>query len=193
MAIITLKSKVLDRMTPEEFAAFCLEQREQRIERTAQGEIIIMPPTYSKTGRNSLELAAQLTIWNKQTRLGETFDSSTGFTLPNGAVRSPDAAWIARERWEALTEAQKESFAPICPDFVIELRSSTDSLTELEEKMEEWITNGCQLGWLIDAKKQKATVFRANGSRETVTGWKGTLSGELVLPGFELQLKELKA
>jgi Uma2 family endonuclease len=194
MNAIALKSFIFDRMTNEEFVAFCLEQRDLKIERTAEGEIIIIPPTYSKTGRINLKIARQLANWSEATQLGEVFDSSTGFTLPNGAMRSPDASWIARERWEGLTDAQQNSFAPICPDFIIELKSESDTIRDLTKKMEQdWLGNGCRLGWLIDPHEEKVYVFRADGSRQTINGFDQVVSGEAVLPGFELQLKELKS
>ncbi len=194
MNAIALKSFIFDRMTNEEFVAFCLEQRELKIERTAEGEIILMPPTYSKTGKTNVEILLQLAFWNKKAKLGEVFDSSTGFTLPNGAMRSPDASWIANERWNALTPQQQNSFAPICPDFVIELKSESDTVGELTKKMEQdWLGNGCRLGWLIDPDEAKVYIFRADGSRDTIDGFDKEVSGEAVLSGFLLQLKELKS
>jgi len=193
MSAITLKSFVFDRMTEEEFVAFCLEQKELRIERTAAGQIILRPPTFSKTGRMNLKIAWQLGNWSAETKLWEAFDSSTGFTLPSGAMRSPDAAWIASERWNALTPQQQNSFAPICPDFVIELKSNSDTVRELIRKREvDWLGNGCRLGWLIDPDEERVYIFRADGSQSEVAGFQQTVSGEAVLPGFELQLADLK-
>ncbi|AOY80595.1 Uma2 family endonuclease [Moorena producens JHB] len=140
-------------MTPAQFSEFCLANRDLRIERTASGEVVIMPPVFSDTGNRNLKIAQQLANWADLDGTGETFDSSTGFTLPNGAIRSPDACWIKLESWNALTEEQKASFAPICPDFVIELRSASDTLSALQDKMQEYLDNGTSLGWLSDAAR----------------------------------------
>jgi len=131
-------------MATEQFYEFCAANPELRIERTAAGEVIVMPPAFSDTGSRNFEIAVELGIWARQDGTGRGFDSSAGFTLPNGATRSPDASWITLERWNALIEKQKASFAPICPNFVIELRSSSDTLSGLQDKMEEYIENGTQ-------------------------------------------------
>ena len=138
----------------------CLVNRDLRIERTASGEVIIMSPAFSDTGNRNFKIAVQLGNWAEEDGTGETFDSSAGFTLPNGATRSPDVSWIKLERWNALTEEQKASFAPICPDFVIELRSSSDTLKGLQKKMQEYIDNGVSLGLLIDRKNRKVYIYR---------------------------------
>lgn len=177
-------------MTDAEFYAFCLENAELRIERNANGKIIIMPPTTSETGRYNSRIHIEIGIWNKNAKLGETFDSSTGFKLPNGADRSPDTAWIAKERWDALPAEQKRRFAPIVPDFVLELRSDDQSLTELREKMAEYIACGCRLGWLVDPQNRRTYVYSANGDIQTV-GFDGALSGGEVMPGLEVRLKEV--
>jgi len=135
-------------LTDEQFELLCQENPELRLELTAQGELIIMPPTGSESGWRSGETFLSLGTWAKQDGTGLSFDSSTGFTLPNGAIRSPDASWIRRERWTALTKAQRVKFAPICPDFVVEVRSQADKLPDLLEKMQEYIDNGARLGWL---------------------------------------------
>jgi Uma2 family endonuclease len=135
-----------------EFYDFCQANRDLRIERTATGKVLIMPPAFSDTGNRNFNIATQLGIWAEQNGAGIGFDSSAGFTLPNGATRSPDASWIKLDRWNALKDAEKASFAPICPDFVIELRSSSDTLVGLQEKMQEYIDNGAVLGFLIDRK-----------------------------------------
>ncbi|MBI2876469.1 MAG: Uma2 family endonuclease, partial [Candidatus Tectomicrobia bacterium] len=147
-------------LSDEQFHRLCQNNRDLRIELTAQGELIIMPPTGSKTGWRNAKIIHRLTAWAEQDRSGLTFDSSTGFTLPNGAKRSPDAAWIRRERWEALTEEEQEGFAPICPDFVLELRSPADKLSMVQDKMHEYMENGAQLGWLIDPKERRVYVYR---------------------------------
>jgi Uma2 family endonuclease len=152
-------------MTHEEFYAFCLANRDLRIERTATGEIVIVPPAFSDTSNRNFNLAVQLGLWAEKDRTGLGFDSSTGFTLPNGATRSPDAAWIKLERWNQLTEREKASFAPICPDFVVELQSASDPLSGLQAKMQEYIDNidnGVLLGWLIDRKNRAVHVYRPN-------------------------------
>ncbi|MBC7919594.1 MAG: Uma2 family endonuclease [Ferruginibacter sp.] len=193
MTAIVLKSFVFDRMTDEEFVAFCLEQRELKVERTSEGEIILMSPTFSQTGETNGEVFFQLALWNKAEKSGRVFDSSTGFTLPNQAMRSPDAAWIANERWNALTPRQRNSFAPICPDFLVELKSQSDTVEDLIRKIRgEWLPNGCRLAWLIDPDEEEVYVFRADGSQDEISGFDGVVSGETVLPGFELDLKELR-
>ncbi len=174
-------------LTDEQFFKLCQKNRDYRFERTALGELIIMPPTGSDTGRRNVKITTQLEIWNSLNHLGEVFDSSTGFTLPNGAERSPDASWVKIERWNALTIKQQEGFAPICPDFVVELRSRTDSLKDLQNKMNEYIENGAKLGWLIDRKNKRVEIYRPNQEVEILEN-PVTLSGENVLPGFVLDL-----
>ena len=151
-----------------------------------------MPPTGINTSGKNFSIGGELYIWNKQTNAGKAFDSNGGFTLPNNAVRSPDAAWISWERYNQLSERDKEGFAPVCPDFVIELRSRTDRLKESKEKMEEWIANGCRLAWLIDPTEEKAYIYRPDREVEMVTSFDARLSGEEVLPNFELDLSILK-
>ena len=177
-------------MTDDEFYEFCLENAELRIERDPNGKIIIMPPTTSETGRRNSKIHIEIGIWNKMTKLGETFDSSTGFKLPNGAERSPDTAWISGERWEALPMTQKQKFTPIVPDFVLELRSNDQSLPELREKMDEYMACGCRLGWLIDPQNRRTYVYSENGDIQTVP-FEGILSGGEVMPGLELRLAEV--
>ncbi len=176
------------RFDDEFFFALCQANETLRLERDVSGNILFMPPTGTETGRYNLELAVELGIWNRQKQLGVTFDSSTGFTLPNSAVRSPDASWVAKERWDALTERERQGFAPICPDFVIEVRSKSDDLKELKAKMEEYRTNGTRLGWLIDRAGQQVFIYRENGSIEIKQGSSVTLSGEDVLPDFSISL-----
>ena len=174
-------------LTDEQYFQLCQNNRDYRFESTAEGELLIMPPTGSETGNRNFDIVVELGIWNKQTKLGKGFDSSTGFTLPNGAKRSPDASWVKIERWNALTPEQQESFAPICPDFVVELRSRTDSLKELQDKMQEYIDNGAILGWLIDRKNKQVEIYRPGKEVEILEN-PATLSGEDVLPGFVLDL-----
>ena len=180
----------IELMTVEQFSEFCLVNRDLRIERTASGEVIIMPPAFSDTGNRNFKIAVQLGNWAEQDGTGETFDSSAGFTLPNGAIRSPDASWIKLERWNALTEAQKASFAPICPDFVIELRSSSDTLKGLQSKIEEYIDNGVSLGLLIDRKNRKVYIYRPDRELEILDNPE-TVSGDPELPGFVLRMAKI--
>ncbi|MEH1774918.1 Uma2 family endonuclease [Nostoc sp.] len=184
----TLKLKI--DLTDEQFFQMCQKNRDYRFERTASGELLIMPPTGSDTGNRNFDIVVELGIWNKQTKLGKGFDSSSGFTLPNGGERSPDVSWVKIERWNALTPEQQEKFAPICPDFVVELRSRTDSLKELQEKMQEYIENGTQLGWLIDRKNKRVQIYRSGKDVEILDN-PASLSGENVLPGFVLDLQQI--
>jgi Uma2 family endonuclease len=177
-------------MTAEQFYEFCLANRDLRIERSASGEVIVMPPTFSDTGNRNFNLAMQLGIWAESDGTGLGFDSSTGFTLPNGAMRSPDASWIRRDRWEALTPTEQQSFAPICPDFVIELRSSSDPLRRWQDKMQEYIDNGALLGWLIDRKNRTVHVYRPNQSPEILNA-PDAVSGDPALSGFTLSLAKI--
>ncbi|NCQ85789.1 MAG: Uma2 family endonuclease [Microcystis aeruginosa W13-18] len=174
-------------LSDEQFYQLCCANDDWRLEQTAQGELIIMPPIGAISGNRESELNADLVIWNRQTQLGKVFSSSTIFTLPNGAKRSPDVAWIANERWYALPLEEQEKFARICPDFVIELRLRTDPLKYLQEKMQEYRENGVKLGWLIDPASQKVEIYRPNQSVEIIA-LPTTLSGEEILPGFTLEL-----
>jgi Uma2 family endonuclease len=174
----------------EQFVELALANRDLQLERTATGELIVMPPTGSETGNKNFDISGQIWLWNRQTKLGVAFDSSSGFHLPNGSARSPDAAWIRRERWDALTKEQQETFAPICPDFVLELRSKNDKMEPLRAKMREYLENGASLGWLIDRQNQKVEIYRQNRDVE-VLDRPLSLSGEDVLPGFVLDLTEV--
>ncbi|MBI3500544.1 MAG: Uma2 family endonuclease [Bacteroidetes bacterium] len=192
MEPIVLKHKKAVEMTDDEFAQFCAENRDLRIERNSNKNILIMSPTHSYTGKHNSEIIRQLSNWNHKHKSGYVFDSSTGFTLSNNAMRCPDAAWLKKERWDALSEKEKKSFAPLCPDFLIELKSDTDSLPELKNKMQEWLAQGCRLGWLIDIDAQKIYIYKPGTEVKTMSGFDGKLSGEEVLNGFELDLTELK-
>jgi Uma2 family endonuclease len=192
MEAIVLKRKYFEGMTDQEFFHFCQEYENLKIERDAQGNIIIMPPTGINTSGKNLSISGELYIWNKQAKAGKAFDSNGGFTLPNSAVRSPDVAWISWERYNRLSEKDKEGFAPVCPDFVIELRSRTDQLKEAKQKMEEWIANGCRLAWLIDPVEEKAYVYRPGREPQVIPTFDATLSGDDVLASFELDLRILK-
>jgi Uma2 family endonuclease len=181
---------VTQRVTPEQFEQLCSKYRKLRLELTSTGELIVMPPAGSQTGRRNANLTYQLAAWSRQDGTGICFDSNGGFTLPNGAIRSADAAWIEQEKWDSLTEQQKESFARICPDFVVELRSPSNDLTQLYLKMFEYLENGISLGWLIDPFKRQVYVYRPN--QETVVLENPeVVSGDPLLPGFKLDLTEL--
>lgn len=177
-------------LTDEQFELLCRENPELRLELTAQKELVIMPPTGSESGWRSGEVFFSLTAWAKQDRTGLSFDSSTGFTLPNGAIRSPDASWVKRERWDALTKDQRVKFAPLCPDFVVEVCSPTDKLFDLHEKMREYLDNGACLGWLIDPSEKRVHVYRPDHPVETLDD-PISVSGDPVLPGFVLTVHEL--
>lgn len=184
----TLKLKI--DLTDEQFFQLCQHNHDLRFERTASGELLIMSPTGGETSNRNFEIVVQLGIWNKKNNLGKGFDSSGGFTLPNGAARSPDASWVKGERWEALTQEQRRKFLPLCPDFVVELCSPTDSLNQTQAKMQEYIDNGARLGWLIDAEARRVEVYRPNQDVEILEN-PATLSGEDVLPGFVLYLQQI--
>lgn len=174
-------------LTDEQFYQLCQNNRELNFERTATGELIIMSPVGGDSGNRESELIADLVLWNRQMRLGFTFSSSTILKLPKGGDRSPDAAWVRRERWEALTPEQRRKFPPIAPDFVIELRSATDDLEILQAKMQEYLNSGVQLAWLINPQQQQVEVYRL-GQEVEVCDLPTELLGEDVLPGFILSL-----
>lgn len=186
--MIVLALHPMVELTDETFYRLAQVNRDLRLERNASGELIIMPPTGGETGRRNSNLTGQLWAWNEKRKLGETFDSSTGFKLPNGATRSADAAWVKRERWDALSLKERRRFPPICPDFVIELRSATDNLEDLQAKMQEYLANGVLLGWLIDPENQRAKVYRSGEDVEIFQS-PTALSDEDVLPGFVLNLQ----
>ena len=178
-------------VTQEQFAALAAANRDLRLERTARGELIVNPPTGWETGERNSSLTGQLYRWYEENEdLGKVFDSSTGFIFPNGATRSPDASWVSRERWQALTPEQKGTFANICPDFVVELRSSSDRLGSLQAKMREYIDNGALLGWLIDPQQRRVEIYRPGLAVEVLEN-PTELSGEAVLPGFVLNLRRV--
>jgi Uma2 family endonuclease len=176
--------------TDDEYFDFCQQNQDLRIETTKDGDLIIMPPTGAETGDKNSELNMQLRIWTKQNGKGKCFDSNTEFKLPSGANKSPDASWVLKERYLALTQKQREGFPPICPDFVVELRSKSDRLKPIQDKMSEFIENGVRLGWLIDPYQKQVHIYRKNGEIEILENPK-TVSGEDVLEGFELDLEEI--
>ena len=177
-------------MSDAEFFEFCLANGHLKIERNAAGEIIIMSPTGSKTGARNARFTTILSIWNFKDNLGEVFDSSAGFKLPNGATYGPDTAWVPLEKWNALSVAEQEGFAPIVPNFIAEIRSKSDTLKPIQEKIAEFMDCGCQLAWLIDPILQKTTVYHADGQEEEVP-FDQVLSGGTVLPCFEVKLADL--
>ncbi|OLT59375.1 Uma2 family endonuclease [Moorena bouillonii] len=177
-------------LSDEQFFQLCQNNRDLRFERTSEGDLIIMSPTGGNTGRRNIKLSTQLELWSSQMKLGVAFDSNTGFKLPNGANRSPDASWVKRERWEGLTPEEQDKFVPLCPDFVLELRSPSDSLKMVQAKVREYMENGARLGWLIDTQNKVVEIYRPNQDVEIIQSPK-TLSGEDVLPGFTLDLSEI--
>jgi Uma2 family endonuclease len=190
MTVSTSSPTTLHKMSAEQFYEFCQLNPDLRTERTAQGEVIVMPPAFTDTGNRNFKIAVQLGIWSEKDGTGDGFDSSAGFTLPNGAIRSPDAAWMKTDRWNALTDEQKASFASICPDFVIELRSASDTLKGLQEKMQEYIDNGVRLGLLIDRKNLTVYCYRADGS-VIVLNNPTTVDCSPELPGFVLRMAQI--
>lgn len=180
---------VLD-LTDDQLYEFCQINRDLRIERNRQGELIIMPPTGGETSERNAEIIIQLGSWAKRNGEGATFDSSGGFRLNHGAVRSPDAAWVKHSRLNTLTAEERQKFLPLCPEFVIELRSPTDSLDVLREKMQEYIDNGAQLAWLIDPELRRVYVYRPGETAQELEQPE-KISGEPILSGFELDLREI--
>lgn len=178
------------KFSDDEFWEFCRRNDKMRIEMTKEGDVMIMPPTGSETGDRNAEITMQLRIWAKNDKQGKSYDSSTGFKLPNGATVSPDASWALKERIEKFSAKEREKFLPLCPDFVLELRSAADSLKGAQKKMEEYIENGARLGWLVDPKAKKVHVYRPDEKAKVLDNPK-TISGEDVLQNFELDLTEI--
>ncbi|OCQ95075.1 hypothetical protein BCD64_27315 [Nostoc sp. MBR 210] len=186
--LIELPKAIALYVTLEQFTALAAANRDLRLERTAKGELIVNLPTGWETGKRNVTISGELYLWWRNAgEPGQAFDSSTGFVLPNGAIRSPDASWVSQERWQALTPEQKGTFANICPDFVVELRSSSDTLKSLQEKMREYIENGAKLGWLIDPQQRRVEIYRPSLAVEVLDN-PAELSGEFVLSGFVLDL-----
>ena len=171
-------------LTHEQFYQLCMANRDVAMERSPKGELIIMAPVGGESGNQEASLIIKVGVWNEQTKLGLVFSSSTVFKLPGGGDRSPDVAWVKRDRWESLTQSEREKIPPLCPNFVIELRR-TDRLTSLQEKMQEYLQSGLRLGWLIDPQDHQVEIYRLNQPVETLP-YPVTPSGEDVLPGFDL-------
>lgn len=187
MNTVVLNLEPIVHLTDEQFYQLCVMNRDLKLERSARGELIIVSPVGGESGIQEADLITDLNIWNRQTKLGKVFSSSTIFRLPNGADRSPDAAWVRLERWEALTAEQRQKFPPLMPDFVIELRSKSDRLKPLQDKMQEYLENGMRLGWLINPQERQVEIYRA-GIPVEVVQLPALLCGEEVLPGFVLQI-----
>jgi Uma2 family endonuclease len=190
MTALTVNFNSVIKLTDEQFYQLCQDNETLRFERNSKGELIIMPPTGGETSNRNAGLTAQIWAWNEQTQLGKVFDSSGGFKLPNGADRSPDTSWVKLERWNALTPEQQTKFAPLCPDFVVELLSPSDSLKDTQEKMKEYRDNGARLGWLINRKSRQVEIYRQGQDVEVLES-PASLSGEDVLPGFVLNLESI--
>jgi Uma2 family endonuclease len=187
MTAVILNLDALTTLTPDQFWALSLTNRDVRLELTAAGKLIVMPPTGWESGKRNSNLNLDLGMWNRKTKLGVVFDSSTGFILPNGAVRSPDAAWVKQDRMDALN-LKPEGFLPLAPDFAIELRSATDSARDIREKMKEYMDNGVRLGWFLNPQSKEVEIYRF-GQEVEVLKSPASLSGEDVLAGLVLDLK----
>ncbi len=187
---LTLQLRPVLELDDEQFFAFAQLNRDVRLERGPGGELIVMSPTGGETSEQNAEIVMQLRLWAKRDGTGTTFESSGGFRLPNGAVRSPDAAWVSHSRLAALTPEQRKRFLPLCPDFVIELRSPTDSLVAARDKLAEYIANGARLGWLLDAPAKRVSIYRPDAPVQHLDN-PDTLAGDPVLPGFVLDLREV--
>ncbi len=191
MEVFALKFPESMRLSDDEFYTFFQENCELRLEKTQHGDIIIMPPTGGVTGSINANITTELKLWNRSAQLGKAFDSSTGFILPNGAARSPDASWIAKSRWDALSPEKQQKFPPLCPDFVVELMSGSNGLKAAQEKMHEWMENGCRLAWLFYPTQEKAFIYREGQAWQEISGYDQSLTGEEVLPGFTFDLQWL--
>jgi Uma2 family endonuclease len=187
MTALTLQLPLALKFTAEEFEQLVAANRDLRLELSSLGELVIMSPTGGETGNRNFEMYIDLGIWNRQNKLGKAFDSSTGFKLPNGATRSPDASWIKQERWDGLTSQQRKKYLPLCPDFAVELVSESDDLADTQAKMREYIQNGLRLGWLINPQDKQVEIYRPHQEVEVLNS-PTSLSGEDVLPGFILDL-----
>ncbi|WP_204150618.1 Uma2 family endonuclease [Leptolyngbya sp. CCY15150] len=187
MNAYTIDLSPIARLDATQFEQLCAANPEIKFERTPTGALVIMSPTGGETGNRNIEIAADFVIWNRQSKLGYLFDSSTCFKLPGGGDRSPDVAWVEKSRWDALTPDQRRKFPPLCPDFALELASPSDNLATLRAKMQEYLDSGLRLGWLINPQDQQVEIYRPQQPPDWVAT-PSTLSGETVLPGFELNL-----
>ena len=190
MTAITVNFNSIIDISDEQFFQLCIRNSDIKFERNASGEIIVMPPTGGETGRRNVKLITQFAIWNDQTKLGEVFDSSTGYKLPNKANRSPDVSWIKQERWDSLTCEQREKFIPLAPDFALELVSPSDTLVNYEAKMREYLDNGVKLGWLINPEAKQVEIYRLGQDIDLLLSPQ-SISGEDILPGFVLDLTDI--
>jgi Uma2 family endonuclease len=188
MTAVTLTLDPLIQLTDAKFRKLCHANPDAKLERTAQGELVVMPPTGGESGNRNIKLSARLEIWADKDGTGLAFDSSTMFCLPNGAFRSPDVAWITLDRWQALSHEQQVGFPPLCPDFVIELRSTSDSLGSLQDKMQEYLDNGASLGWLINPQGHQVEIYR-QGQPKAILLAPTQLFGENILPNFVMDLQ----
>lgn len=190
MTILSLKLSPTITVSLEQFWQICEQNSDLQLEWSSQGELIIMPPTGGETGRSNANITAQLWLWNDQKQLGEVFDSSCGFILNNGAVRSPDCAWISTGKWQSISPSQRQKFLPLCPDFVIEILSPTDNVKITRAKMQEYMDDGCMLGWLINCSTQEVEVYTLKKDVEILTHPMEVSGGE-ILPGFTLNLNKI--
>lgn len=177
-------------MSDDELLKFCAANDALRVEREANGDVLVMTPAGNRTGKKNTAIISALDVWAQTDGRGYAFDSNTGFTLPDGSMRSPDAAWVAVERWDALSEEDQIRFSPICPEFVVDLRSESDRLKDLETKMEQWMANGAKVGWLIDPELRLVTIFRANRDQERLE-YPAKVVGDGPVAGFELEMKRI--
>jgi Uma2 family endonuclease len=187
MTSIVLNLKPFVELSDDQFYELCQNHRDLKFERTAQGELVIVAPVGGEGGSREADLIGDLVYWNRRTQLGKVFSSSTCFRLPNGGDRSPDAAWVNLERWNQLTPEQQKKFPPICPDFVIELRSESDALEPLQQKMQEYLSNGLRLGWLVNPQDRQVEIYRANQPKQILQDPK-QIDGEDILPSFVFEL-----
>jgi Uma2 family endonuclease len=190
MTALTIDLSPIVQLTRTEFYKLCAANPATKLERSPQGELIVMSPTGGETGNRNSSINGELYIWNRQAKLGKCFDSSTGFSLPKGGDRSPDAAWIPLEKWDALTSEEKQGFLPLCPDFLIELLSPSDTWKQGQQKMAEYMENGCRLAWLIDPKSKRVAIYRQGKAIEILEA-PTMLLGEDVLPGFVLNIQQI--
>ena len=190
--MVVLHGPVLARLTDDEFFDICQHNPNLRMERNADHEIIAMPPAGSESSRKSGEVYGQLWLWNRQHQLGYAYDSSAGFTLPDGSIRSPDASWVPKAAYDALPEQQRLRFPLVCPTFVVEVRSPSDGLGPLRRKMDAYLANGVQVGFLLDPTNETATIYRPGQEPEEISSFEATLSAEPALPGFALDLRPLR-